>query len=68
MPHRCLALFRNGVLVLDRTELVLVDCSEDGKGFTVCTMNDTAPDLMKLIDVEALPQIRRRKTLKFAMF
>lgn len=67
-PNRCLKLLEDGALVLDRTELVLVDCHEDGKRFTVCTMNDTAPDLMEFIDRGVLPQIRRRKTIKFAMF
>mmetsp|Transcript_3495 Transcript_3495/g.3929 ORF Transcript_3495/g.3929 Transcript_3495/m.3929 type:complete len:322 (+) Transcript_3495:158-1123(+) len=71
-PNRCLKLFGDGdakgALSLESTELVLVDCHEDHKRFTVCTMNDTAPDLMKFIDIAVLPQMRKRKTIKFAMF
>jgi len=57
-----------GALSLDRTELLVIDCHEDNKQFTVCTMNDTAPDLMKFIKDAVLPQIKKRKTIKFAMF
>jgi len=73
-PNRCLKLFgegdegNGGALSLNYTELVLVDCHEDNKRFTVCTMNDTAPDLMRFIDVAVLPQMRKRKSIKFAMF
>lgn len=67
-PNRCLKLVEEGALSLERTERVLVDCHEDGKRFTVCTMNDTAPDLMEFIHMAVLPQIRKRNSIKFAMF
>lgn len=67
-PNRLLKLVEEGALMMERTERVLVDCHEDGKRFTVCTMNDTAPDLMEFINRAVLPQIRTRKTIKFAMF
>lgn len=55
-------------LSLDETELIVIDCFEDQKRFTVCTMNDTAPDLMKFIKEAVIPQFERRKTLKIALF
>ncbi len=55
-------------LSLDQTELIILDCHEDKKRFTVCTLNDTAPDLMMFIKEAVLPQLERRKTLKLALF
>lgn len=73
-PNRLLKLIQTdgederSALSLDFTELVLIDCQEDKKNFTVCTMNDTAPDMMKLIKEGVLPQMKTRKTIKFGMF
>mmetsp|Transcript_5853 Transcript_5853/g.8776 ORF Transcript_5853/g.8776 Transcript_5853/m.8776 type:complete len:317 (-) Transcript_5853:78-1028(-) len=55
-------------LSLDQTELIIIDCHEDKKRFTVCTLNDTAPDLMVFINKAVLPQLERRKTLNLALF
>uniref|UniRef100_A0A7S3PUB8 Uncharacterized protein n=1 Tax=Chaetoceros debilis TaxID=122233 RepID=A0A7S3PUB8_9STRA len=55
-------------LSLEHTELILIDCAEDKKKFTVCASNDTAPDLMKLIQSGVIPQMKKRKTIKFGMF
>lgn len=56
-------------LDLDYTELVVVDCHVDRKKYTVCTLNDTAPDLMRFIQMAIVPQIKKRKTrIKFALF
>ena len=55
-------------LNLDQTELIIIDSHEDKKRYTVCTMNDTAPDLMMLFKETIIPQIKRRKTLKLAFF
>lgn len=57
-----------GALSLDGTELLVIDNHEDSKAFTVCTMNDTAPDLMQFLHKAVVPQMRKRKTLKIAMF
>ena len=57
-----------GALSLDSTELLVIDNHEDSKAFTVCTMNDTAPDLMQFLHKAVVPQMRKRKTLKIAMF
>jgi hypothetical protein len=74
-PNRLLKLFETGRddkneggLSLAQTELIIIDCQEDNKRFTVCTMNDTAPDLMTLIHKAVLPQMSKRKNIKFAMF
>jgi len=74
-PNRLLKLFETGsddksegALSLAETELIIIDSQEDNKRFTVCTMNDTAPDLMTLIHDAVLPQMRKRKNIKFAMF
>ena len=58
----------SGALSLDGTELLVIDNHEDSKAFTVCTMNDTAPDLMQFLHKAVVPQLRKRKTLKIAMF
>jgi protein CMS1 len=73
-PNRLLKLIQTnnedgeGALSLEFTELIVIDCHEDKKKFTVCTMNDTAPDMMKLIQEGVLPQMKKRKTIKFGMF
>jgi len=59
---------KEGALLLEHTELIIIDCHEDKKKFTVCTMNDTAPDLMKFIQDAVVPQMKQRKTIKFGMF
>mmetsp|Transcript_24654 Transcript_24654/g.28399 ORF Transcript_24654/g.28399 Transcript_24654/m.28399 type:complete len:333 (-) Transcript_24654:25-1023(-) len=62
-PNRLLKLARaskegkdGGGLVVD-TELVLLDSFEDHKRFTVCTMNDTAPDLMMFLKEFVQPRL-----------
>lgn len=75
-PNRLLKLFDTteeggsdgGALSLDHTELIIIDCFEDKKKFTVCTMNDTAPDLMKFILDAVVPQMKKRDNIKFGMF
>lgn len=74
-PNRLLKLVQTdkddngeGALSLDFTELIIIDCSEDKKKFTVCTMNDTAPDMMQFIQESVVPQMKKRKTIKFGMF
>ena len=77
-PNRLLKLLqiRNGgdagdehsALSLDHTELILIDCHEDKKKFTVCTMNDTAPDMMTFMHEGVVPQMKKRESIKFGMF
>lgn len=67
-PNRLLKLAEAGALDLGTTELVVIDCYEDQKKFTVCTMNDTAPDLMQFLHDFVLPEIQKRKNIKFGMF
>jgi hypothetical protein len=74
-PNRLLKLFEiggseegKGALSLDGTELVVIDNQEDSKAFTVCTLNDTAPDLMQFLNRAVVPQMRKRQTVKLAMF
>ncbi len=55
-------------LNFDQTELIVIDSHEDKKKYTVCTMNDTAPDLMMLFKKSIIPQLERRKSLKLAFF
>jgi len=74
-PNRLLKLIQmekdkngDGALSLECTELIVIDCIEDKKKFTVCTMNDTAPDMMQFIQEAVVPQLKKRKTIKFGMF
>jgi protein CMS1 len=74
-PNRLLKLSQmksdidnRGALNFENTELVIFDCYEDQKKFTVCTLNDTAPDLMQLLHEAVLPEVKKRKNIKFGMF
>ena len=55
-------------LSLDQTELIVIDCHEDAKRYTVCTMNDTAPDLMMFMKEAVVPQFKKRSNLKISFF
>jgi len=79
-PHRLLQLMavagdsddgpqrQQRLLTLDRTQLVVLDCQLSHKQFTVCTLPDTAPHCMKLIQDSVLPQLKKRKDCKIAFF
>jgi len=67
-PHRLLALCNDDSLNLKNTQLVVLDSETNPKGFTVCTLPDTAGDCMELLRQGVLPQLKRRKDLKLAMF
>jgi hypothetical protein len=45
-----------------KTNLILLDSHANQKGFTVCTLPDTAPDTFDFIKERVLPQIKARKT------
>jgi protein CMS1 len=74
-PNRLLKLTQinsnvdnKGALNFENTELIIFDSYEDQKKFTVCTLNDTAPDLMQLLHESVLPEVRKRKNIKLGMF
>jgi superfamily II DNA/RNA helicase len=48
-PNRILKLLQDGALDISLTEMIVVDCKEDQKGFNVVTMNDTKTDLMEIV-------------------
>ncbi|KAL3811681.1 hypothetical protein ACHAXA_010320 [Cyclostephanos tholiformis] len=58
-----------GALRLNHTEVIVVDCHEDTKGWNVCTLNDTSKELMDFMKEGVIPQLeRRRGKIKLAMF
>lgn len=48
-PNRLLQLAEDGALSFSKTELIVVDCHADQKGFNVVTLRDTQTDLCKLV-------------------
>lgn len=78
-PGRLLKLLRHGreepgsdgfgALRLNHTELVILDCHEDSKGWNVCTLKDTSKELMEFTKEGMVPQLeKRRGKIKLAMF
>lgn len=80
-PGRLLKLLRHGsdgdrdprleqgALRLNHTELVVLDCHEDSKGWNVCTLKDTSTELMDLMKDGVIPQLEKRKgKIKLALF
>ncbi|KAL3797819.1 hypothetical protein HJC23_006857 [Cyclotella cryptica] len=76
-PGRLLTLLRHGsdganklgALRLNHTELIIIDCHEDSKGFTVCTLKDTAKELMDLMKEGVVSELEKRKDkIKLALF
>ena len=67
-PHRLNALcHRNKALNLTQTKLIVLDAHADPKGFTVCTLPDTASDCMEFLKEQVLPVLKERpKQLKLA--
>jgi len=58
-----------GALRLNHTEVVIIDCHEDSKGWNVCTLNDTSKELMEFVREGLIPQLdKRRGKIKLAMF
>ena len=61
--------FEQGALRLNHTELVVIDCHEDSKGWNVCTLKDTSTELMELMKNGVIPQLEKRKgKIKLALF
>lgn len=76
-PGRLLTLFRHGreangkpgALRLNHTELIVIDCHEDSKGFNVTTLKDTVPELMQFMKEGVVGELERRKDkIKVALF
>ncbi|KAL3788332.1 hypothetical protein ACHAWO_008561 [Cyclotella atomus] len=76
-PGRLLTLLRHGndgtansgALKLNHTELIIIDCHEDSKGFNVCTLRDTAKELMDFMKEGVVSELDRRKDkIKLALF
>lgn len=76
-PGRLLTLLRHGndgtvnsgALKLNHTELIIIDCHQDGKGFTVCTLKDTAKELMEFMKEGVVSELEKRKDkIKLALF
>ena len=58
-----------GALRLNHTELIIIDCHEDSKGWNVCTLKDTSRDLMEFMMGGIVPQLEKRAgKIKLAMF
>lgn len=54
-------------MYLGKTELVVFDSHANPKGFTVCTLPDTAVDCMAFLREKVLPQMKKRKDIKIAI-
>lgn len=69
-PNRLLALCQGDepALNLNHTSLVILDSESNPKGYTVCTLPDTAGDCMELLRLHVVPQLKKRKDLQIAMF
>ncbi|CAB9518149.1 Protein CMSS1 [Seminavis robusta] len=66
-PHRLAILAGKNALNLKQTRLVVLDAHTDQKGFTVCTLPDTAPHCMEFVRDWVLPAVKERpKQLKLA--
>lgn len=55
-------------LSLRSTRLVILDSHANQKGFTVFTLPDTAPETMDLVSTRVLPQLKKRKDIKLAIY
>ena len=58
-----------GALQLHHTELIIIDCHTDSKGWNVLTLNDTSTELMQFMNEGVINQLEKRKgKLKLALF
>lgn len=66
-PHRLNVLCQSGALKLNATRLIVLDAHQDSKGFTVCTLPDTASHCMEFLKDRFLPALKERpKQIKVA--
>lgn len=62
-------MMEGGALRLNHTEIILIDCHEDSKGWNVCTLNDTSRELMEFMRAGVITQLEKRKgKIKLVMF
>ena len=66
-PNRLLKLLQHTegegggpALRLNHTELIIIDCHTDSKGWNVCTLKDTSSDLMEVLRMGVIPQLEKR--------
>lgn len=66
-PNRLLKLLQHmegeggsPALRLNHTELIIIDCHTDSKGWNVCTLKDTSSDLMEVLRMGVIPQLEKR--------
>ena len=66
-PNRLLKLLQHTegegggpALRLNHTELIIIDCHTDSKGWNVCTLKDTSSDLMEVLRMSVIPQLEKR--------
>ena len=66
-PNRLLKLLQHiegegggPALRLNHTELIIIDCHTDSKGWNVCTLKDTSSDLMEVLRMGIIPQLEKR--------
>jgi U3-containing 90S pre-ribosomal complex subunit len=74
-PHRLQQLCQagsQGGLSFSKTQLVVLDCHASPKGFTVCTLPDTAPHTMSLLRDFVVPELLkergRKDSIRLAFF
>jgi hypothetical protein len=74
-PHRLLSLCRSdrnvkhtSLNLLDRANLLVFDSNVTNKQYSVCTLPDTAPYCIELLNDFAIPQMRQRGDLHVAFF
>ena len=66
-PQRLSGLL-NDTMVLDNTQLLILDAHSSQKDYTVCTLPDTARHVAELLQDRVLPQLKKRKDFKLAFF
>ena len=74
-PHRLVSLCRaesktaqQPALSLEKAKLIVFDSDISHKQYTVCTLPDTAPHCMELLNDFVLPQLKKRQDLRLAFF
>mmetsp|Transcript_7229 Transcript_7229/g.10581 ORF Transcript_7229/g.10581 Transcript_7229/m.10581 type:complete len:263 (+) Transcript_7229:106-894(+) len=53
-------------LYLGKTTHIIIDCHVNQKGYTVCTLPDTAPDTMDFLKQKVIPQVKKRRDIKIS--
>lgn len=53
-------------LYLGKTTHVIIDSHVNQKGYTVCTLPDTAPDTMDFLKQRVVPELKKRRDIKIS--